>query len=58
MLWADTLSCTVAAAVAFLGIDYDFAVFKLHSILLTNLDTIADTAAAALTLAAFKACLN
>ena len=58
MLWADTLSSTVAAAVALISIDYNFSVFELHSALFADLNAISDTAAAALTLAAFKACLN
>ena len=58
MLWANALSCTVAAAVAFLGVDYDLAINELHSVLLTSLDTIADTTAAALTFTALEACCD
>ena len=56
--WTNAFGCTVAAAIAFFRIDNDLTVFKLHSALLTDFDTVTDTAAAALTLAALGACFN
>ena len=49
-------SRTVAASVALFSINDDLAVFKLHCILLADLDTITDAAAAALTFSALKSC--
>ena len=58
VLRANSLSGAVAASVAFFGVDYDFAVFELHCVLLANLDTITDTTAAALAFAAFETRFN
>ena len=58
MPWTNTFSSTVAAAVAFIGIDNDLAVFKSHSTLLADLDTVTYAAAAALALTALGTCVN
>ena len=58
MLWAYAFGRTVAAAVAFISVDYNFSVFELHGALFANFNAISNTAAAAFTFAALEACFN